>query len=392
LHFHHGEYDVLERFGRLFGLVGLGLNIERSNGPADLEVGRLPREERHGDDLFHGLHMLLVERVYGAVIGRLESEQEERLLFLEFPEEALVEVLAHHRAHAAQHLERLQHDVVDDEERGFVSRRYALLGHLHVEPAHILHQKIAERFRGAIELVFVEAVPELLRCGVEAADHPFIEFRQFRFLYLLSGVEPLQERDHVQDDIDIGRRFLHLVPAEFELIPDGVAYAPEPEAVRAVFVQDLLEGDEIAHGFAHLHPFLVNEESVHEYALVRACAVAHDSRAQQRVKPPSYLVLALYDEVRALAVALRVLWGQYRPDGVAGIEPDVEDVRNAPHLLAAFAWQGYLVQIRTVELLHLRDLVPRPDDPYLLAFALPYRERDAPVPLARDAPVRRVAH
>src|SRR5262249_2941138 len=154
----------------------------------------------------------------------------------------------------------------------------------------------------------------------QPAYHPLVQLGKIRLLDLLLRIETLEEDDHVEDYVEVGCGLLHLVPAEFQLLPDRVAHTPEPEAVGAVFVQDLLQGDELADGLAHLLALLVDEEAMHEYPLVRAGAVADDPGAEQRIEPSPYLVLAFYYQIRPLPITLGLFLVKGGPDGIARVE------------------------------------------------------------------------
>src|SRR5207237_5108945 len=117
-----------------------------------------------------------------------------------------------------------------------------------------------------------------------------------------------------------------------------------------------------------------------------------------RVEPTPGLVGTFDDPVlRPPPAELVVPRGisEARPTGHPAVPPHVEDVGDPPHLLAALRTrQDDLVDPRPVQVHAVRVSLRLPqrvrgahDDPVAALRAPPDRERDAPVPLAGEAPI-----
>ena len=135
---------------------------------------------------------------------------------------------------------------------------------------------------------------------------------------------------------------------------------------------------------------------MHADALVGRLPERDGARAQLRVEPAPRLVLSFGDEVRRpegveFCGPSRV--PERCPRGYRRVEPDIEDVLDPLHGAAAVARDRDLVHIRAVGVgerfsAPVLEFLDGTDDAVFVAlFADPDRDRDAPVALARDAPV-----
>src|SRR5207302_2515930 len=112
----------------------------------------------------------------------------------------------------------------------------------------------------------------------------------------------------------------------------------EAKRVDAELADDRLRLDDVPQGLVHLPPVGPVHPSMHELAVVRCPIERDDAGGELRVEPTPGLVRTFDDPVlRPPAPELVVPRGisEARPTGHPAVPPDVEDVGDPPHLLAA---------------------------------------------------------
>ena len=133
--------------------------------------------------------------------------------------------------------------------------------------------------------------------------------------------------------------------------------------------------------------------------LVRCLMEEQRRDGDQRIEPAARLVDSLGDEIRRepfgkdIFVLERIM--PLRKRHGARIEPTVNDFWHTMHFLAAIgAFDRDFIDVRTMQLNIIRTVITEAleffngtDDMLVTAFALPYRQRRAPVTVAREPPV-----
>ena len=173
---------------------------------------------------------------------------------------------------------------------------------------------------------------------------------------------------------------------------------PHPQDLGPVRVDELLRVDVVAEALRDLLPLGVDGEAVGDDRVVGRAAPRRDADQQRRVEPAAVLVGALEVDVGRPGQVLPL--AERRRVGGARVEPHVEDVRLLVERGAAALRAG---EARGQEVLRLAG-VPRvgrllledgshvarevgAEEDLAAALAVERRDRHAPQPLARDAPV-----
>src|SRR5690606_35393149 len=100
--------------------------------------------------------------------------------------------------------------------------------------------------------------------------------------------------------------------------------SPQPENVRAEFLDHLVRRDDVPQRLGHLAPLAVDDKAVGEHRPVRRLAPGGHRGEKRRLEPPAVLIRALEIHVGRPALVLPGL--EHRRVTGAGVEPDVHDV------------------------------------------------------------------
>ena len=275
-------------------------------------------------------------------------------------------------------------------------------------PVRELIDELLESLGSFRHAVVREVVVDVLDHRVEAREAPLVHDRQLiviervlrRIEVVDVGVEH-EERVRVPERAhELALAFLNGIVMEAVRQPRCAVLVEIPaDGIGAMLLQCFHRVDGIALRLRHLAAFLVLDVAEDDDIAVR-CLVEEQRRdGDERVEPAARLVDSLRDEVRRealledLLVVERIMplreWHGTR------VKPAVDDFLDAVHLLAALrALNRDLVDVRTVQLdviravrAHGLEFLDRADDMLMAAFALPYRQRRAPVAVAREAPV-----
>jgi hypothetical protein len=118
--------------------------------------------------------------------------------------------------------------------------------------------------------------------------------------------------------------------AVYDLVGDADVVAvvhgrgPDAQDFRAVFVDDLLGRDHVAHGLGHLAALAAHHVAVGQHGLVGRHAARADGDQKRAVEPAAVLVRALQVHVRREAAFGALL--DHGGEARAGVEPHVQDV------------------------------------------------------------------
>ena len=381
---------------------------------AVLDVGLIARSAAEHDDLEDLAHVLLEFLVNMCLIGLREVAEMDgfRCLLVDATDEVAVDGLRHERNHRCSGLGRRDECRVERHVGIDLVLFHALCPEAAAAAADVpvreLVDELLECLGGFRHAVVREVVVDILDHRVEAREAPLVHDRQLivvervlrRIEVVDVGVEH-EERVRVPERAhELALAFLDGIVVEAVRQPRCAVLVEIPaDGVSAVLLQCLHRIDGIALRLRHLAAFLVLDVAEDDDIAVR-CLVEEQRRdGDERVEPAARLVDSLRDEVRRealledLLVVERImpLCKRHGPR----VKPAVDDFLDAVHLLAALrALDRDLVDVRTVQLdviravrAHGLELLDRADDMLMAAFALPYRQRRAPVAVAREAPV-----
>ena len=99
---------------------------------------------------------------------------------------------------------------------------------------------------------------------------------------------------------------------------------PQAQNIRAVLVDNLAGGNDIAQRLGHFAALAVHRPAVGQHALVRRFAAPRHSGQQRRLEPSAILVATLHIQIRRPGQIVAVV--QHRRVRAAGIEPHIHDV------------------------------------------------------------------
>ena len=207
----------------------------------------------------------------------------------------------------------------------------------------------------------------ILVCGhhildqrVEQRNNPPVYLRALRHRYHRSidvetvyiGIKGEERIGIVKGSEELPPHLIHPGLIELQVIPRlGIGQHIPPERIRAVFVQSLERIHGIPETLAHLVPVLVEDKAVGNDAPEGACAADHRMYGMKGIEPAPCLVHSLGYEVgrasefRRTEIAESFLCIRHGP----GIEPHIDQVRLADHLLSASGHKEYVVHIRSVQ-------------------------------------------
>ena len=192
--------------------------------------------------------------------------------------------------------------------------------------------------------------------------------------------------------------------AEADRLGDGLGREHVADHVGAHLLERVVEPDRVPPALVHLAPVAGEHPLVRQHRPIGARALHGGRHEEQGVEPSAELAHGLDDEVGRepalpLPAILEVAQGREGHD--AGVEPAVADLGDAPDgPRAGGAPDEDGVEPRAMQLGHRVDgagiqrqlpkLPARTDHREAPALARVERQRKAPVPLARDAPVAHV--
>ena len=233
-----------------------------------------------------------------------------------------------------------------------------------VEPdvpvGEIVSDEILDQAARQGDVVILIGGNDSLDQGIEPADDPLVELGP-------DGIRHLRRRD--VELVDVGIKREHRITVieraeelaadlddtrlvELEVIPGlGVGEHIPAQGIGAVGVKRLERIDGVAETLGHLVTVLVKDKAVGDHALEGGSAADHRMDGVEGVEPSAGLVDAFGDEVcraaelGAAKVAQAFLGVRHR----AGVEPYVDEVALADHLLPAVADKEDIVDVRPVE-------------------------------------------
>ena len=329
-----------------------------------------------------------------------------------------VDLLGEVRAIGGEQPGEPAHDVVDRLVRKYLLLALALEPHagadeLDVPAREVFENEVNQLAGGTVELAsfhrFIDNCrhrvdpgddePVLVRHPVKVCPDVFVIPDPCLRLRLELVKDHIREREavHVPEDVDSPVDRAHAFPVELEVVPRGGGREDiEAEDIDPDFFDDIRGVHHVPEALRHLLALGIESESVHADTLVRGFAKSDGTGAELRVEPAPGLVLPFRDEVRGpegveLCGSSRV--PERCPRGDCRVEPDIEDVLDPFHRTAALARDRDLVHVRAVGIgkglfAQILKFLDRTNHAVHVAFrADPDRDRDAPVALARDAPV-----
>ena len=279
----------------------------------------------------------------------------------------------------------------------------AVLDDVQVEAAQVHHAEVVDLLVDEVELVVPVGGDDFLLELVGAIHDPAVQFEHVRPRDLVDRwIEAIevgeQEAGGIADaPVGVGGALEDLVgDAHLAAIVGG--RDPEADDVGAQGLHHVLGTHHVALGLGHLLALGIDGEAVGEDAPVGG-TVVHGHRGQQgRLEPAAVLVRALQVEVRRGSQALALF--QAAGVGDARVEPDVQGVLD----LVVMSRLGDTDQVRGLQLepgldalaLHLpRHRLNQLRRARMQGAGLLVDQQGdghAPGALARDAPVRAVAH
>ena len=254
--------------------------------------------------------------------------------------------------------------------------------------------------------IVVAIAGDNVRCNVvEIRERPAVDLEQFVVgdrvgtrVKAVEITESVTKRiSHLAIGVDDARKDLVRAANVLSVI-DG--RGPQPQNVGTRFVDDLLRRGDVAERLALLAALAVDDPAVRDDLFVRRRVMSSDAAAQAGVEPAAILIAAFEINIgrESQRFAARL---ENRDTARTRIEPDVEDVGLFAKIGAVAFWTRESVG----QQLGLRPSVPRVGrffgkdvgnviddlrvgDRLVASLAIKYRDRHAPKPLARNAPVR----
>ena len=278
----------------------------------------------------------------------------------------------------------------------------------HVPVAEVVDE-LLDRAAGAGGVVGLEAGGGVLDERVQLADQPAVEQRPLLHRHVLRRrVEAVDVGVHGEEAVrvpqgeqELAHHLVDHVGAEAAGAPGLLAREHEPaEGVGALVVEDVVGLHDVALALAHLLAVGVEDVAEADDALEGAAALDERGDGEQAVEPAARLVDGLADVVggEALAEELLVLERvvPLAERHGAGVEPGVDDLRDAAHLAGAVgAGEDDVVDVGPVEFQilwngtgrHLLELRDGADAVRVPLLAAPDGQGRAPVAVAAERPV-----
>ena len=333
-------------------------------------------------------------------------------LLVDAADDVLINGLRHERDHRRgslrrRHERRVERHVGIDLILALALRPEALAAAAHIPVAQFIDETLQglRRFR---DLVGSEVFVDRLDHRVEARQNPLVHDGKLlvvermieRIEIVDIGIEHIEGIGIPQRAHELSLPFLHGAVVVAVRQPRCAVLIEVPaDRIRTVLPQRIHRIDGVALRLRHLSAVLVLHMAEDDDVLVRRLVKEQRRDGDERIEPTARLIDCLGDEVRREAALKDFLVLErivpLRKRHRAGVEPAVDDLGHAVHLLAALgAADRHGVDVGAMQLKLLRavvrqrlQLLDRADRMLVSAAALPYIERRAPVAVAADAPV-----
>ena len=354
LHVHFRHDEVLHAFHLFLEVFVQGGQHDFLQGLAYFEVLLLAQREHQGADFLCQLHPFFQVFVHHfGMVGREIAEVDREGVFLAgHGVEVVVQAVGKEGRDGRHQLGQGDKAGV----QGLVGRGLVLaLPAFPETPAAETHVPVAEPFihKGLHQacrpgrLVLVKGFVHFLDQGVEFGEDPAVDFGPAAVVYVVFliveaidiGIQGKEAVGVVQCSEELALYFHNAFFIEFEVVPRlGVADHVPAGGIRAVFFEGLERIHGVAQTFGHLVAVLVQYQAVGNHMLVGYRAEHHAGNRVQGEEPTPGLVHAFGNEVGGEVVLEFVLVLERVVQlGVrhrAAVEPNVDKVRFAEHLLA----------------------------------------------------------
>ena len=289
-----------------------------------------------------------------------------------------------------------------------------VFGDIEVKVGEVSDAEVLQQLEETEKLIALEGFRDLIHHLGGALQHPSVQQRQVLHRDGIGGGTEV-----VQIAEQVSARVAHFPVDVRELTQDsgadghigGVIHRAHPESQHISAVSRLLllvfasldnhhRINDIAEGFAHLSPLLVESEPMGEHALVGGMAMDGHGGEQRALEPAAVLIGSF--EVKIGGVAERVSLARHGSPAGSGVEPHVHGV-GAFAPLIGLVGVGRWQQSRFVVLppnvaavggdqsLDMAQGVGV-EQHLVIAAVIEHRDRYSPGALAGDAPVPPLLH
>ena len=378
------------------------------------QAGLITSGTAQSHDLQHLLHLTLQLGVNGALIAYRVVAQVHALgsVLVQIANQILINVLSHEGNHGSGSLgsgdqRGVQGLVSVDLVLGQLFAPETLAAAAHIPVTHIIHKVLQSAGSFGDAVVFQIGV-HFPNHGIQLGKQPLVHNRKGIFLPLVLvgielvdiGIQHIECIGVPQGGKQLSLAFAHGLAGEALGNPRGGAGVEVPaDGVCAVSGQCLKGVNSVALGLGHLLAVFVLHMAQHDDVLKGSLVEDQSGDSQQGVEPAAGLVNGFGDEVggELLLEQVFILKGivMLGKGHGAGVEPAVDNLGDALHLLAAVgAGDGHGVDEGAVQLDvvgavggHGFQFLNAADGVTMAAFALPDVQRGAPVTVTADAPV-----
>ena len=224
----------------------------------------------------------------------------------------------------------------------------------------VTHEILDESTRESDVVILVSSL-HLLAQGIETAHNPLVEHRTRTHLdsrparveFVDIGIKGENRIRVVEGSEELAANLVHPGLVELQVIPRLCVREHIPaKGIGAIGIESLERIHCIAKSLRHLLTLLIEYQSVRNHALESRSAAYHSMDGVQRIEPSASLVHTLCDEVggRAEVGTVQTTKTSLCVRHGAAVEPHVDKVALALHLVTALADEENLVYIRAVKI------------------------------------------